>query len=192
MMLTSPMDASSLRSWVTKHNLGTSRCRREGASTPSDLFRASTSCGIAVRAGGGQDGGGRWMPGTSPGMTTKGGAPEAAHAVRHCPRCRSEPGPWRREASGDGLGYRHRARPVAKPDSSGTSPDMTEEMSRTAHPSTYLGKPPYFAPPRHETVPPQGPHSGVSGEFLPLPDARSRVGHWIARRRFLADVSARG
>ena len=34
-----------------------------------DLFRASTSCGIAVRAGSGRGGGGTWMPGTSPGMT---------------------------------------------------------------------------------------------------------------------------
>jgi len=38
-------------------------------SSCPDLFRASTSCGIAVRAGSGRGGGGTWMPGTSPGMT---------------------------------------------------------------------------------------------------------------------------
>ena len=39
--------------------------------TPVDSFRASTPCGIAVRAGRGRGGGGTWMPGTSPGMTEK-------------------------------------------------------------------------------------------------------------------------
>ena len=38
-------------------------------SSCPDLFRASTSCSIAVRAGRGRGGGGTWMPGTSPGMT---------------------------------------------------------------------------------------------------------------------------
>ena len=48
--------------------------------TAMDLFRASTPCGIAVRAGRGRGGGGTWMPGTSRGMTTggrRGGAPVA-------------------------------------------------------------------------------------------------------------------
>ena len=39
-------------------------------SSCPDLFRASMSCDIAVRAGRGRGGGGTWMPGTSPGMTT--------------------------------------------------------------------------------------------------------------------------
>ena len=37
-----------------------------------DLFRPSTSGGIAVRAGRGRDGGGTWMAGTSPAMTEGG------------------------------------------------------------------------------------------------------------------------
>ena len=56
-----------------------------------DLFRASTSCGIVVRARRGRGGGGTWMPGTSPGMTVgesdgvgpqrspRGGRPQACH-----------------------------------------------------------------------------------------------------------------
>ena len=37
-----------------------------------DLFRPSTSRGIAVRAGRGRGGGPAWIPGTSPGMTGEG------------------------------------------------------------------------------------------------------------------------
>ncbi len=51
-----------------------------------DLFRASTSCGMAVRAWSGRGGGGTWMPGTSPGMTTRRGVPEDADTARPCPR----------------------------------------------------------------------------------------------------------
>ena len=59
------------------------------APSPScpDLFRASTPCGIALRAGNGRGGGGTWMPGTSPGMTAGArGWPENARPARHCPR----------------------------------------------------------------------------------------------------------
>ena len=41
-------------------------CPRPPTSSCPDLFRASTSCGIAVWAGSGRVGGGTWLPGTSP------------------------------------------------------------------------------------------------------------------------------
>ena len=91
------------------------RFRRTGVSPVSvpppscpDLFRASTSCGIAVRAGHGRGGGGTWMPGTSPGMTI--GRERSARLARHCPRPSA-----------------HRPARKSKPDSSGLVPGMTTD-----------------------------------------------------------------
>ena len=85
--------------------------RRHPPPSWPDLFRPSTSRGIAVRAGRGRGGGPTWIPGTSPGMTVR---------AQRSFRGRRQRRP------------RHRARPDVKPDSSGTSPGMTEEMSRAS------------------------------------------------------------
>ena len=82
------------RAWTPAQGRGDSGARRQprpsspGRPPPScpDLFRASTSCGIAVRVGRGRGGGPTWMPGTSPGMTGRGQVPENARPTRHCPR----------------------------------------------------------------------------------------------------------
>ncbi len=78
-----------------------------------DSFRPSTSHRIAVRARRERGGGPTWMPGTSPGMTTKGG-------------CRRTPAPAARAPR------RYEGRPEVKPDSNETSPGITTGGGTTA------------------------------------------------------------
>ena len=123
------------------------------ASCP-DLFRASTPCGIAVRAGRGRGGGGTWMPGTSPGMTAGGrGWPEDARPARHRPR------PWA-----------HSPRRKSKPDSNGTSPGMTaggRGVPESARPARHRPRP-FARSPRRKVAQGRGgrPAVGRGTSFL--------------------------
>ena len=136
----------------------------------------------------GRGGGPTWMAGTSPAMTRqrrgrredRRGSNENGHAIEHFStghgRSRPHPNPlpmgergFRRRplpvfsppACGRGRG--RAARPSRlKPDSNGTSPGMTEEMSRASRPSSYLYKPPSKGPPR-----PWGPFKVNRATFQP-------------------------
>ena len=154
-------------------------------SSCPDLFRASTSCGIAVRARKGRGGGGTWMPGTSPLLSGLTSGRALCRQTGPSPLLRCHPGldPGSREAGrerclwpwtpdqvrGDSGGERTAgaggSRPVSrsggragnpplptpctgsapsKPDSSGTSPGMTEELSWPSRLSSRRYKPPNY------------------------------------------------
>ena len=82
-----------------------------------------------------------------PGKPGEGGACGPRIGVRDRPGPRIKSGVTAR--GGDGPACRHRARSEVKPDSSGTSPGMTEETSRAADGIPGNREVPRRAPPRH-------------------------------------------